>query len=166
MSTIDPMEALDYLPHPLVIVTAGDPDNPKKRGGMTAAWCSRVSWSPPMIMVSIAPSRYTLELIRWTKEFAVNMVGESLEDAAYGVFGTKSGRYMDKFKESGVKMGRARSIKAPIIEDATVVLECRLVKEVEAGDHVIVVGEVVDASRFKDEEPLVFLYGGSVKITR
>jgi len=166
MSTIDPMKALNYLPHPLVIVTAGDPDNPKKRGGMTAAWCSRVSWSPPMIMVSIAPSRYTLELIRWTKEFAINLVGESLEDAAYGVFGTKSGRYVDKFKESGVKMGRARSIKAPIIEDSTLVLECRLVKEVEAGDHVIVIGEVVDASSFKDEEPLVFLYGGSVKIMR
>jgi len=160
------MDALDFLPHPLVIVTAGDPDNPKRRGGMTAAWCSRVSWSPPLIMVSIAPSRYTLELIQETKEFAVNVVGESLEKAAYGVFGTMSGRYVDKFKESGVKMGRARSIKAPIIEDATVVLECRLVKIVEAGDHFIVVGEVVDASRFKNEEPLVFLNGDSARVVK
>jgi flavin reductase (DIM6/NTAB) family NADH-FMN oxidoreductase RutF len=57
------MDALDYLPQPLIIITTGDFENSKRRGSMTAAWVSRVSWNPPLVMVSVAPSRYTLELI-------------------------------------------------------------------------------------------------------
>jgi len=163
---LEPMEALDYLPSPLVIVTAGDPEDPKHRGGMTAAWVTRVSWSPPLVAVSIAPSRYTLELIKETKEFAINIVGEKLERAAYGIFGSKSGRYLDKLKESGVRFGKAEIIKAPVIEDSTVALECKLVKMVEAGDHIIVIGEVVNANKFSNEHPLVFIYGGSAKLTK
>ncbi|MEM3659805.1 MAG: flavin reductase family protein [Thermoproteota archaeon] len=43
-----------------------------------------------------------------------------------------------------------------MLEDATVSLECRLVKTVEAGDHVLVIGEVVNALKFSDEQPIVF----------
>ncbi|MEM0076926.1 MAG: flavin reductase family protein [Thermoproteota archaeon] len=167
MSTkLKPMEALDYLPSPLVIVTSGDPEDPKRRGGMTAAWVTRVSWDPPLLVVSIAPSRYTLELIKEAREFAVNVVGEKLEKVAYGIFGSKSGRSLDKLKESGVKFGRAKSIKAPVIEESIVVLECKLIKTVEAGDHVLVVGEVVSATKFNEGDPLVFIYGDSARIKR
>jgi flavin reductase (DIM6/NTAB) family NADH-FMN oxidoreductase RutF len=131
---------------------------------MTAAWVTRVSWDPPLIAVSIAPSRYTFELIKESKEFAINIVGEKLEKVAYGIFGSKSGRHVDKLKESEVRFGKAESIKAPVIEDSTVALECRLVKTVEVGDHVLVVGEVVGATKFSEEEPLVFIYGGSARI--
>jgi len=54
-------------------------------------------------MVSIAPSRYTLELVKEYGEFAVNIVGRRLEKAAYGVFGSRTGRGIDKLSESGVK---------------------------------------------------------------
>ncbi|MGB9805477.1 MAG: flavin reductase family protein [Thermoproteota archaeon] len=48
MSTkLSPMDALDYLPQPLIIITTGDFENSKRRGSMTAAWVSRVSWNPP-----------------------------------------------------------------------------------------------------------------------
>jgi len=158
---LDPNSALDHLPQPLVIVTAGDFEKPGQRGGMTAAWVSRVSMSPPLIMVSIAPSRYTLELVREHGEFAVNIVGRRLEKAAYSIFGSRTGRGMDKIAESGVKARKGGKTRAPILEDATVSLECRLVKTVEAGDHVLVVGEVVNAFKFSDEQPLVLTPGGS-----
>lgn len=153
---LDPDSALNHLPQPLVIVTAGDFEKPSRRGGMTAAWVSRVSMSPPLIMVSIAPSRYTLELIKENGEFVVNIVGGKLEKAAYGVFGSKTGRGRDKIAESRVKARRGEETGAPILEDATVALECRLVKTVEAGDHVLVIGEVVNALKFSDEQPIVF----------
>jgi len=123
---------------------------------MTAAWVSRVSMSPPLIMVSIAPSRYTLELIRRNGEFAVNIVGETLEKTAYGIFGSRTGRGIDKIAESRVKARRGEKTVVPLLEEATVALECKLVKTVEAGDHVLVIGEVVNALKFSEEQPIVF----------
>jgi len=150
------MEALDYVPHPLVIVTAGDPDKPGRRGGMTAAWVSRVSWDPPLVAVAVAPERFTLELIRERGEFVVNVVGPSLREAAFGVFGSVSGRQIDKFERSGVRTVKARSVTAPALADSVISIECKLEKVVEAGDHAIVVGRVVDAYKMRDEKPLVF----------
>lgn len=164
MTQIGPMQAFDHVPHPLIIVTAGDPDKPERRGGMTAAWATRVSWDPPLIAVAFAPTRYTLHLIKEFGEFVVNVVGPSLKDAAFGVFGTRSGRDIDKFAATGVKVVKARSVKAPVLVDATVALECKVEKMVEAGDHVVVIARVVDAHKLKDEKPLVFLYGRAVPI--
>lgn len=158
---LDPNSALDHLPQPFVIVTAGDFEKPGRRGGMTAAWVSRVSMSPPLIMVSMASSRYTLELVKEHGEFAVNIVGGKLEKAAHGVFGSRTGRGRDKIAESGVRARKGEKTSVPILEDAAVSLECRLVKTVEAGDHVLVVGEVVNAFKFSDEQPLVFAPRGS-----
>ncbi|MEM1508624.1 MAG: flavin reductase [Thermofilaceae archaeon] len=76
MTKLDFKEAFSALPQPLTIVTAGDPNKPGKRGGMTAAWVSWISVNPPLLMVAM---------------FAVNIVGKSLESAAYGVFGSVSG---------------------------------------------------------------------------
>ncbi|MCD6409790.1 MAG: flavin reductase family protein [Candidatus Verstraetearchaeota archaeon] len=156
------ISALDYIPHPLVVVTAGDPENPKRRGGMAAAWVSRVSWSPPLVMVSIAPERFTLELIREFKEFAINVVSEDLERAVMDVFGTLSGRDTDKFARAGVGAVSAKKIKAPVIREAAVVIECKVLKEVEAGDHIMVVGEVIEAYRSGVEGPLLLWHRGSV----
>jgi len=156
VSRVNPIEALDYVPHPLVIVTAGDPDKPGRRGGMTAAWVSRVSWDPPLVTVAIAPERFTLELVRERGEFAINVVGPSLREAAFGVFGSVSGRRVDKFEKSGVKMVKAKSVTAPALADSVISIECKLEKVVEAGDHVIVIGRVVDAYKMREEEPLVF----------
>ncbi|MCS7105257.1 MAG: flavin reductase family protein [Thermofilaceae archaeon] len=161
---VDPFEALDLLPQPLVIVTAGEPDKPGARGGMTAAWVSRVSWDPPMLVVAMTPARYTLQLIKEKGCFAVNVVGKSLEKEAYGVFGSVSGREVDKFEKSGVKVVKAECITAPVLAEAVVALECRLEKLVEAGDHVLVVGRVVCAQKLKDEKPLVFLQFRSAEL--
>lgn len=46
-----------------------------------------------------------------------------------------------------------------MISEAPVVLECNLVKTVEVGDHVLVIGEVVEAYKNSDEEPMVWLRG-------
>ena len=156
VNKVDPMDALDYMPHPLVIVTAGDPDKPGRRGGMTAAWVSRVSWDPPLVAVATAPKRFTLELVKERGEFVINVVGPSLKEAAFGVFGSVSGRQVDKFERSGVRMMKAKSVTAPALADAVIAIECKLEKMMEAGDHTIVIGRVVDAYKMREEEPLVF----------
>ncbi|MEM4854193.1 MAG: flavin reductase, partial [Sulfolobales archaeon] len=79
MEELSPFEVLDLVPHPLVIVTAGDPDTPGKRGGMTAAWVTRVSWDPPLIAVAMTKGRHTYSLIKEFGAFAVHVVSKKFE---------------------------------------------------------------------------------------
>jgi len=156
---LEPLEGPEHIPHPLAIVTAGDPQKKGERGGMAAAWVSRVSWNPPMVAVAIAPERYTLELVKKYGAFAVNLVSKKLEEATMKVFGELSGRSVDKFDAAGLKPEPAKSITAPVLREAPVVLECKVEKLVEAGDHVLVIGRVVKAYKNSDEKPLVWLKG-------
>jgi flavin reductase (DIM6/NTAB) family NADH-FMN oxidoreductase RutF len=164
LEELDVLTALDLLPHPLAIVTAGDPDRPGRRGGMAAAWVSRVSWEPPLVAVALAPSRYTYQLIREFKAFAVHTVSKGLEKVAMDVFGSLSGREVDKFGVAGIRPVRAERVVAPVIPSAPLILECRLVAEYPAGDHVIVVGEVVKAYRGSGEKPLAWYDSRSAEL--
>jgi flavin reductase (DIM6/NTAB) family NADH-FMN oxidoreductase RutF len=164
MKDLDPFEALDLVPHPLIVVTAGDPENPSKRGGMTAAWFSRVSWDPPLVAVSIAPSRYTYELIKEFKAFAIHIISKRYEEVALNIFGSLSGRDIDKFAKGGIKPIKAQKVVAPIIPDVPIILECRFITEFSTGDHIVVVGEVVKAYRGSNELPLVWFNSRSCEV--
>ncbi len=64
--------------------------------GMTASWVSQVSLKPLLVMVSIAPSRYSHRLIQESGIFAVNVLDSTQADLGKR-FGYKSGRQVDKF---------------------------------------------------------------------
>jgi len=164
MISIDVFRALDLVPHTLIIVTAGDPENPRKRGGMTVAWGSRVSWNPPLFAISIGPSKYTYQLIEEYGAFAVHTVSKKLVDAAVNIFGSLSGRDVDKFKLLGIEPVKARRVTAPIIPIAPVIMECKVVSKHIAGDHVLFIAEVVEAYQGSEETPLAFLDGNAIEI--
>ena len=100
------------------------------------------SGKPLLVGIGVAPSRYSFELIRKSKEFVVNAVDEKLTDAVR-ICGEKSGREIDKFKAAKLTPVKALKVGAPLIEECPVSLECRVVNEVEAGDHVWFIGEVL-----------------------
>jgi flavin reductase (DIM6/NTAB) family NADH-FMN oxidoreductase RutF len=52
---------------------------------------------------------------------------------------------VDKFAATGLTAGKAQHVRPPIIEECIAHLECRVVQEVEAGDHHFVIGEVLAA---------------------
>ncbi|MEM0371151.1 MAG: flavin reductase family protein [Ignisphaera sp.] len=164
MIKLDPLEALDLIPHPLTIVTAGDPEKPGKRGGMTAAWVSRVSWNPPLIAVSMTRSRYTYQLIKEYKAFVVHVVSKRFEKMALEIFGSLSGRDRDKFELAGIQPIKAEKVVAPIIPGMPLSIECIFVAEHVAGDHVIVIGEVVKGHKGSEEPLLVWMNGSSYEI--
>jgi len=142
-------ETIHKVRNGVTIVTAfrGDEVN-----GLTAAWVSQVSQKPPMVMVSVAPPRYTHDMIRESGCFAVNILGESGMELAK-LFGFKSGKQVNKFEN--VEYER-KSTGAPIIKDAVAYLDCRVDSEATAGDHTVFFGEVVDAGIRSDEEPMVY----------
>ncbi|MFH1256172.1 MAG: flavin reductase family protein [Candidatus Diapherotrites archaeon] len=119
-----------------------------KKNAMAAAWVSRLSFNPPMLMVSVGDGRHSQDIISKGKCFAVHAAGEKQLQMAKE-FGSLSGRDSDKL--AGKKFSAGKS-GAPILDECIAWFDCRLVKEVRAGDHIVFIGEVIDAKTVSPEE--------------
>jgi flavin reductase (DIM6/NTAB) family NADH-FMN oxidoreductase RutF len=140
------------VPMQTVLVTCNDEAG--KTNIITLAWHTPISRIPPLYGISIAPKRYSHELIKKTKEFAVNFVPYSLVEAA-DYCGTHSGRTTDKVCQTGLTLIPAKKLTVPLIKEGYAHLECKLTKSIPIGDHTLFIGEVVaisaDENAFKDE---------------
>jgi flavin reductase (DIM6/NTAB) family NADH-FMN oxidoreductase RutF len=142
--------AFDALVHGVYVVTTRVRDI---INGMTASWVSQVSLKPLLLVVSIAPARYTHELIMESRVFAINVLtGEQVDLGKR--FGYKSGRKVDKF--AGLEHKTAKT-GAPILPQAFAYFDLKLVDTFSAGDHTLFVGEAVDAGILHQAAlPMVF----------
>ena len=103
-----------------------------------------VSRNPPLIAVSIAPSRCSHRLIEETGEFVINIPTiEILNETMY--CGSISGRSVDKFEAAGLTPASEKVVKPPIIKECIAHMECKLYRKVPAGDHTIFIGRIVAA---------------------
>lgn len=127
-------------PYPYLLVAGTDTDG--KPNAMGVGWWSFTSIKPPLMLVSIGKTRYTLECIRHTKDFVACFPSDEQAAGAW-MCGVKTGRGRNKLKEAGLSAIPAKIVKSPIIVGCTAAFECVVVNEVETGDHVVVVGEVV-----------------------
>lgn len=136
------------------------------RGGeshaMTVNWLTQVSFEPPMIAVAVENESLTLALLRDSRAFAVSILPSGARQLA-GRLGRSSANTPHKLE--GVAHHPAPSTGAPILDEATGWLECRMTEERAAGDHVLVVAEVVEAGVLREGETLTlretgFRYAG------
>lgn len=111
---------------------------------ITIAWLIPVSVNPPLVAMSISPSRYSYGLIHAMGEFVINVAPYDIAQQAL-FCGRCSGREVDKFAETNLTPGEAQQVRPPIIEECIAHIECRVVQDIQAGDHNIVVAEVVAA---------------------
>jgi flavin reductase (DIM6/NTAB) family NADH-FMN oxidoreductase RutF len=128
-------------PMPCVLVVGGTAENADT---LAVAWINIVSSTPATIAMGLRRTRNTLELIRETGEFTVNVPDTSLA-AAVDYCGTTPGRGRDKFADAGLTLAASAVVGAPIIAECPFNLECRVTQEVEIGEYVLVIGEVVEA---------------------
>ncbi|MEO0091954.1 MAG: flavin reductase family protein [candidate division WOR-3 bacterium] len=107
------------------------------------------SFSPPLIGIGIKPERYSYHLIRQSKEFVINIPMKDLLSAT--IFcGTKSGRDVDKFKETGLTKEPSLSVQTISIKECPVNIECKVVKEIDCGDRTWFIGEIINGKIAKD----------------
>lgn len=136
---------------------------------ITLAWVMPTSINPPLVAISVRPSRHSYRLIEETREFVVNI--PTMDIVKETLFcGRRSGKNYDKFKETGLTSLPAKSVEAPIIKECVAHLECKLKQKFATGDHIIFIGEVIkayaDKESFKEEYDiekvkLVYHLGGS-----
>lgn len=147
-----------HYPRLAVIVTchARGKDN-----AMAVAWHSSISFNPPLFGVSIAPKRYTYELILESGEFGVNFM--PLEKAELiAATGGSLGRQVDKFRKFNLEKEQSLKTSAPVLKDAYAAYECRLYDHHTLGDHEWFVGEIV-ATHF---EEAVFTPAGLLNLAK
>ena len=124
-----------------------------KANVITLEWFMKTSIEPPMFAISVGHARYSHVALQENRYF--NLVIPSLEMRADTIFfGTESGKDFDKLKEREVKTLVGKYKKLPILEDAVANFECKIISQVNSGDHTIFVGEVKYSWVNEDKEIL------------
>lgn len=118
------------------------PDMEVKDNIITLSWHMPVSSKPELYAIAVGKERYSMNLIKESDVFVVNFMPYKLKDAVL-FCGRNSGEYIDKFKETGLKKEEAEKIDCCRIKQATGCLECETVNQIEAGDHIILIGKVL-----------------------
>jgi len=116
---------------------------------LAIAWIMPVSTNPPMLVFAIRKERHSYGLLEQTKEFVVNIAGCDLAGPVL-YCGRKSGKDVDKFKATGLTVGKAKRVGAPVVNECVAHIECRVSETIPKGDHVLVIGDVVAAYVRKD----------------
>jgi flavin reductase (DIM6/NTAB) family NADH-FMN oxidoreductase RutF len=139
--------ALDLIPYPVTVVSVG-------RGGvenaLTVAWLTQASFDPPMVLFVVDKGHYSEEILRSTKNFVVNVLGADQAKLA-GHFARQS--MSGESKLDRVPTREADS-GASIITDAVAWLDCEVASIHPAGDHLVVIGRVLDGAVQRQAEPL------------
>jgi len=133
-------EGLGKLPiRPVYLVSC---EHGGKKNIISVGMFAYFSGKPTLVGIGIAPSRFSYELIRKSKAYVVNVVDEKLVEAVK-ICGEKSGREVDKFELAKLTAVPASKVKAPLIGESPLSIECKVVQVVEVGDHVWFMGEVL-----------------------
>ncbi len=120
--------------------------------GLSVAWMTQVSYSPPLVMVCVGKEKYTHEFIEDSGVFAINILSERQRDVAK-LFGLQSGRTSNKFNEIGYDLKKSG---APILKDCLAYVDCTVHKSIDVGDTTLFVGEILEASVNNREKPLIY----------
>ncbi len=146
-------DVLGRLPTGVVVVTGGDPEKP---AGLVVGSFMSVSLEPPLVAVSPAKSSRSWPLVEAGGSFCANVLAES-QEALARQFATAGA---DKF--AGVSWTPAPASGAPLLDGVAAWMDCRVYERFEAGDHWLVLGEVLELSVNREGGALVF-HGGAFR---
>ncbi len=114
-------------PIPVVMASCGSDEN--EFNIITVGWTGTICTNPAMCYISIRPQRHSYEIIKKNMEFVINLVTRDLVFKADWC-GVKSGCDFNKFKEMNLTPVSGNFVKAPLIAESPVNIEC-IVKEIK-----------------------------------
>lgn len=118
---------------------------------MTANSITSVSLDPPILLICIDHKANSLDLIKKVGTFGVNILKEEQIDISR-IFAKQKVEEEPEFAFETIDNG------APLLKDSLVNLDCKVVQEVEAGDHTVFFGEVLNLNN-NEGNPLCFFRG-------
>ncbi|HZP28644.1 MAG TPA: flavin reductase family protein [Acidimicrobiia bacterium] len=142
-------QVLGHFATGVTIITAMDEEGP---AGVAANSFTSVSLDPPLVLFCVARTSTTWPRIEKARKFAVNILGEHQEELSR-LFAQKGA---DRFGQTEWHVGVGGS---PVLHDVLAYVDCEFWAEYDGGDHIIVVGKVLDLGITHDAGPLVFFRG-------
>jgi Conserved protein/domain typically associated with flavoprotein oxygenases, DIM6/NTAB family len=127
-------------PVPVVLVSSGDIQGIKNI--ITIAWTGTVASDPVMVSISVRPERFSYHIIKESGEFVVNLPNRHMVKAV-DYCGVVSGKDCDKFSATGLTPAAAQNVKAPIIKEAPLALECKVTSITDLGSHHLFLAKVI-----------------------
>ena len=126
-------------PLPAVMVSCG---NMEKANIITVAWTGILNTNPATCYISVRPERYSHDIIKKNGEFVINLTTKKLAYATDWC-GVKTGAKVDKFKEMNLHKEKAKFVKAPLIKESPISIECKVKEIVPLGSHDMFIAEVL-----------------------
>ncbi len=122
----------------------------KTDNAFTAAWVMQVSFNPLLICFSINPENYSYQILRQNPVCCISVLDkQQLNLAAH--FGSHQADKMATHQWLKTESG------APALAECLAYFDCRVISFTEAGDHVVVVAEVIDAKALKAGLPMLYV---------
>ena len=118
-------------PIPPAMVSCGTEE---EKNVLTIAWTGIINTIPPKTYISVRPSRHSYRLIKENGEFVINLTTSSMIRAA-DFCGVRSGKDLDKFEACGLETEPGFTVKAPVLSQSPVSLECRVTQIIPLGSH-------------------------------
>ena len=119
----------------VVGVTHNNKDN-----AFTAAWVMQVSFQPLLLALSVHPGHSSYAMLTQGGAFSVNVLPGNRKDLAQ-----RFGQPATVNKLADIKWRRGKT-GAPILDDAMAYFDCEFSHAFPAGDHMLVIGRVVDGA--------------------
>jgi flavin reductase (DIM6/NTAB) family NADH-FMN oxidoreductase RutF len=151
-------------PLPAVMVSCGA--NPDEYNIITISWTGTICTDPAMCYISVRPSRHSYGIIKQNREYVINLTTKSLAYATDWC-GVKSGSKYRKFDEMKLTAEPASRIKALMIRESPVNIECIVKDIIELGSHHMFISEVVAVhadEKYIDEKTGLFRLNDSIPV--
>ena len=154
---MDP-NVLHNISYGMYIVAANKGD---KLNGQIANSIIQITSEPITIAISINKQNLTHEYIREGSRFTVSVLDEKAPLPFIGKFGFKSGRAIDKFKDTLFE--RLASGCPAVTENSLCYLEAKVMKEFDYITHTLFLGEMTDSKMLAEGVPMTYDYYHQVK---
>jgi 3-hydroxy-9,10-secoandrosta-1,3,5(10)-triene-9,17-dione monooxygenase reductase component len=141
--------ALGMIPSGIFVVTAA---KEAIRAAYVGSWIQQAAFAPPAITIAMNKHRPLLSLLEPGWGIVVNILGRG-QAALYAHF--EAGFALEDDPFVGVEIGAAIT-GAPLLQEAFAYLDCRVRTMLDAGDHMVILAEVVAGAVQQLGEPMTY----------
>lgn len=149
--SIDPVDfrkVLGRYATGVTVATAALPDG--RRAGLTVNSFTSVSLKPPLVLFCLENQAAAMEVFSVASHYAINILAASQEDSSRAF--AQRGQGAERWQIQKVSTTAAGS---PQLDEALATIDCRISQRILAGDHTILLGEVVDL-KLREGQPLLY----------
>lgn len=133
-------DVYSFFPTPLALVSCVDENG--KPNVLTLAWVGIICSEPPMVSIAMRRAKLSHRLIKESGEFVLNVATEDLVKQTDYV-GSVSGKNVNKWETAGLTPIPASRVKAPLIAESPINMECVVRHVLNLGSHDAFLSEVV-----------------------